>query len=64
MDKFLNEVPHKVNFAELGFMYVWLNSNFIFRDPKVKASKEHPRVCKVPIIGYEVLSYSVGIVSG
>ena len=43
-------MPHKVDFAELGFMYVWINSYFIFRDSKVKASKEHPRALNVPII--------------
>ena len=31
-------------------MSVWFNSNFIFRDSKVKASKEHLRAFKVPII--------------
>ena len=43
-------MTHKVDLAELGFVYVWFNSNFIFRLSKVKASKGHPRAFKVPII--------------
>ena len=57
-------MPHKAEFAELGFMHVWVNSNFIFRDFEGIASKEHNRVFKVPITKnheYDVLSYSIGI---